>query len=82
MTYKERKITRADLEKLLKILDTDEGIRIDNEDEHVFVNKTAKRYCIDISNGAKDEFHYRDSVDDTLNFLKKYIRNTSEIFAY
>ncbi|MDE1843619.1 MAG: hypothetical protein KGH95_08225, partial [Thaumarchaeota archaeon] len=67
---------------LLKILDSDEGIRIDNEDEHVFVNKTAKRYCIDISNGARDEFHYRDNADETVNFLKKYIKNTSKIFAY
>jgi hypothetical protein len=82
MTYKEKKITEQELERLLNVLDSDEGIRIDNECEHIFVNKTAKRYCIDISKDIGDEFHYRNSVIETMNLLKNYINHTSEIFAY
>ncbi len=82
MTYKEKKITEHELERLLNFLDSDEGIRIDNEREHIFVNKTAKRYCIDISKDTGDEFHYRNSVNETMNLLKNYINPTSEIVSY
>ncbi len=56
MTYQERSITKDNLEKFLRSLDSDEGIRIDNESGHIFINKTLKRYCINISNNDKDEF--------------------------
>ena len=82
MTYQERSISRDNLEKFLRSLDSDEGIRIDNESSHIFINKTSKRYCINISNDNKDEFVYIDSVKDTIDFLKNQITQTSKIFAY
>lgn len=82
MTYKEKSITKEDLEKFLKVLDSDEGIRIDNDDEHIFINKTSKRYCIDISKNTTDEFHYESSVNETIDFIKKYMKPESKIFAY
>ena len=82
MTYQERSISKDNLEKFLRTLDSDEGIRIDNEFGHVFINKTSKRYCINISNNNKDEFIYKDTVQETIDFLKKIIPQTSKIFAY
>ena len=82
MIYQERSISRDNLEKFLAVLDSDEGIRIDNETTHIFINKTSKRYCINISNNNKDEFVYRDSVKDTVDFLKNMITLTSKIVAY
>jgi len=82
MTYQERSISIDNLEKFLRTLDSDEGIRIDNESGHVFINKTSKRYCINISNNNKDEFIYKDTVQETIDFLKKIITQTSKIFAY
>ena len=82
MTYQERSISKESLEKFLSTLDSDEGIRIDNELGHVFVNKTSKRYCINISSNGKDEFIYKNSVKDTMDFLQDYITKTSKIFAY
>ncbi|MGA9229200.1 MAG: hypothetical protein WBV92_03530, partial [Nitrosotalea sp.] len=64
MTYQERSITKDNLEKFLRLLDSDEGIRIDNESGHIFINKTLKRYCINISNNDKDEFIYKNTVKD------------------
>ncbi|MGB9124397.1 MAG: hypothetical protein WA833_05740 [Nitrosotalea sp.] len=82
MTYQERSISKESLEKFLSTLDSDEGIRIDNELGHVFVNKTSKRYCINISSNGKDEFIYKNSIKDTMDFLQDYITKTSKIFAY
>jgi ribosome biogenesis protein Nip4 len=82
MTYQERSISKDNLEKFLSTLDSDEGIRIDNESGHVFINKTSKRYCINISNNGKDEFIYKNSVKDTIEYLQDYITQTSKIFAY
>jgi len=82
MTYQERSISKESLEKFLSTLDSDEGIRIDNELGHVFVNKTSKRYCINISSNGKDEFIYKNSIKDTMDFLQDYITKTSKIFSY
>jgi hypothetical protein len=82
MTYQERSIPIESLEKYLGSLDSDEGIRIDNNSDHIFINKTSKRYCVNISKGGKDEFVYINSVKDTIDFLKKMITQKSKIFAY
>jgi hypothetical protein len=82
MSYQERFISLDKLEKFLMSLDSDEGIRIDNESGHVFINKTSKRFCINISNANRDEFIYKDSVQDTIDFLKNIINQTSKIVAY
>ena len=82
MTYQERSISIDDLEKFLRSLDSDEGIRVDNESGHIFINKTSKRYCLNISNDGKDEFIYINSVKDAIDFLKSRITQTSKIVAY
>jgi hypothetical protein len=82
MTYHERSITKENLEKFLTNLDSDEGIRIDNESDHIFINKTSKRYCIDISRGNKDEFVYKNTVKETIDFLNNQITQKSKIFVY
>jgi len=82
MIFQEKLIQREDLEKFLRTLDSDEGIRIDNDTNHIFVNKTSKRYCIDISVDNKDEFVYKDSTAEVLDFLKNHISQTSKIFSY
>ena len=82
MIYQERPISIGNLERFLMSLDSDEGIRIDNESGHIFINKTSKRYCINISNDNKDEFVYINSVKDTIDFLKNMITMTSKIVAY
>lgn len=82
MTYQERSISRDNLEKFLRSLDSDEGIRIDNESSHIFINKTSKRYCINTANTNREEFIYKDTVKDTIDFLKNQITQTSKIFAY
>lgn len=82
MTYQERSISKEDLERFLKILDSDEGIRIDDGLDHIFVNKTSKRYCINISKDNRDEFIYKNNVIEVMNFLKDHIKQTSKIFAY
>ena len=82
MTYQERSITKDNLEKFLRLLDSDEGIRIDNESGHIFINKTSKRYCINFSNAGKDEFIYKNTVKDTIDFLQDHITQTTKIFSY
>ena len=82
MTFQERSIPLENLEKFLRTLDSDEGIRIDNYANHIFVNKTSKRYCIDISIGDKDEFIYKNSTVEVMDLLKNYINQASEIFSY
>ena len=82
MTFQEKSIPRESLEKFLTTLDSDEGIRIDNNANHIFVNKTSKRYCIDISTGDKDEFIYKNSIAEVMDLLKNHINQTSRIFSY
>jgi len=82
MTFQEKTIPRENLEKFLRTLDSDEGIRIDNDVNHIFVNKTSKRYCVDISTGDKDEFIYKNSTTEVMDLLKNYINHASKIFAY
>jgi hypothetical protein len=82
MIYHDRVILRDDLEKFLKILDSDEGIRIDDSSSHIFINKTSKRYCINTSNADKEEFVYKNSVEEVIGFLKDHISQTSKIFSY
>jgi hypothetical protein len=82
MSYQERSIPRDSLEKFLTVLDSDEGIRIDDDQSHIFVNKTSKRYCINISKENHDEFIYRNSVEEVMDFLQSQIKQTSKIFAY
>ena len=80
--FQERTIPRESLEKILRVLDSDEGVRIDNESNRIFVNKTSKRYCIDISINSKDEFIYKNSADEVMDFLKDHMNESSKIFAY
>ena len=82
MTFQEKSVPKESLEKFLRTLDSDEGIRIDNDANHIFVNKTSKRYCIDISTGDKDEFIYKNSTAEVMDLLKNHINHTSKIFAY
>jgi hypothetical protein len=82
MIYQERGISIDSLEKFLISLDSDEGIRIDNISTHIFINKTSKRYCINISRGGKDEFTYRNTVEEVMSFLRNEITHTTKIFAY
>ena len=82
MTYQEREISKNQLEKLLQTLDLDEGIRIENKSNIIFLNKSAKRYCVNISSHGKEEFFYHDTVKAVLNFLNGKIDQTSKIFSY
>ncbi|MDE1814220.1 MAG: hypothetical protein KGH87_03770 [Thaumarchaeota archaeon] len=82
MIFQERAITRESLEKILRALDSDEGVRIDNESNHIFVNKTSKKYCIDTSINNKDEFIYKNSAKEVMDFLKDHLSESSKIFAY
>ncbi len=82
MIFQEKVIPREDLEKFLRTLDSDEGIRVDNDANHIFVNKTSKRYCIDISIDNNDEFIYKNSTAEVVDFLKNHINQTSKIFSY
>ncbi len=82
MIYQEKIIQKENLEKFLHTLDSDEGVRIDNESEHVFINKTSKRYCVNISIDNKDEFIYKNNTDEVMDFLKNYLKQTTKIFTY
>jgi hypothetical protein len=82
MTYQERVIPRENLEKLLRVLDFDEGIRIDDKSSHIFINKTSKRYCMNLLNDNRDEFIYKNSVEEVMDFLKNQISQTSKIISY
>jgi len=81
MSYQEREISSENLEKHLKVLDSDEGIRLENKNEFIFINKTSKRYCIDILKNNHDEFLYMNTVQEVLDFLADRIK-TSKIFSY
>lgn len=82
MSYQEREITRDRLEKYLRVLDSDEGIRIDNKTERIFVNKTSSRYIVNISKNDLDQFVYLNNLDDVMRFLDEKIDTTSRIFSY
>ncbi len=82
MTYQEKEISKNQLEKILQTLDLDEGIRIENKSSMIFLNRSARRYCINISTQGNDEFVYRNSEKDVLDFLRDKIEQTSRIFSY
>jgi hypothetical protein len=82
MSYQEREITRDRLEKYLRVLDSDEGIRIDNKTERIFVNKTSNRYIINISKNDLDQFVYLNNLDDVMRFLAEKMDASSRIFSY
>ena len=82
MIYQEKVIQKENLEKFLHTLDSDEGVRIDNESDHIFINKSSKRYCINTSINNKDEFIYKDSTDEVMSFLENYLTQTTKIVTY
>ena len=82
MSYQERQITIERLERFVSTLDSDEGIRIDNHNEKIFVNKSSKRYCINISKGGNDEFVYKNTVQEVMSFLREKLVPESKIFSY
>ena len=82
MSYQEREITKDRLEKYLRVLDSDEGIRIDNKTERLFVNKTSNRYIVNISKNDLDQFVYLNNLDDVMRFLAEKIDTSSRIFSY
>jgi len=82
MTYQEREVSRDHLAKLVQVLDLDEGIRIENKSYMIFMNKSAKRYCINISRQGKEEFIYRNSSTEALDFLKDKMDDACKIFSY
>lgn len=82
MSYQEREISKDSLQKYLRVLDSDEGIRIDNKTEQIFINKTSQRYCVNISKNGFDQFFYQDSLDETTRFLADKIDPSSKIFSY
>jgi hypothetical protein len=82
MTYQEREISKNQLEKLLQTLDLDEGIRIENKSNMIFINRSAKRYCVNISIQGNEEFSFHNNVKEVLDFLNENMDKTSRIFSY
>jgi len=82
MSYQEREITKDSLPKYLRVLDSDEGIRIEDKIGFVFINKTSRRYCVNVSKNGFDEFFYMYNADEVLNFLANKVDPLSKIFAY
>ena len=82
MTYQEKEITKKQLEKILQTLDLDEGVRIENKSNMIFINRSAKRYCIYTSTQEGEEFVYYNSVQEVITFLNDKINQTSKIFFY
>ncbi|MEX0910612.1 MAG: hypothetical protein WDZ43_00570 [Nitrosopumilaceae archaeon] len=82
MTYQEREIFKDHLAKLVQVLDLDEGIRIETKSYMIFVNKSAKRYCINISRQGKEKFIYHNSSTEVLDFLKDKMDDACKIFSY
>lgn len=82
MSYQEREISQDILQKYLRVLDSDEGIRIDNKDGQIFINKTSQRYCIEITKNGLDQFFYQNNLEDTICFLSDKIGHASKIFSY
>lgn len=82
MTYQEKEISKSQLEKFIQVLDLDEGIRIENNSNMIFVNKSARRYCVNISTTQKDEFIYCDNSVQVLDFLRDKMAKDCKIFSY
>jgi len=82
MTYQEKEISKNQFEKLLQTLDLDEGVRIESKSNIIFLNRSAKRYCVNISSQGNEEFFYHNSVKEVLDFLNEKIDLTSKIFSY
>ncbi len=82
MTYQEKEISKNQLEKIIQTLDLDEGIRVENKFNMIFINKSAKRYCIDISTEGKEEFVYCHTTKEVLDFLSNKTDNVYKIFSY
>ena len=82
MSYQEREIPWEKMEKILSTLDSDEGIRMDVDSYHIFVNKTSKVYCINISKENKDEFIYKSKIDEVMDFLDSKKNPGFKFFAY
>lgn len=82
MMYKEKELSKKQLPKFVKVLDLDEGIRIENKSNMVFLNKLSKRYCINIYRDRKDTFIYKTSAAEVINFLKDKMDKTCKIFSY
>ena len=82
MTYQEKEISKNQLERAIQVLDLDEGIRIENESNMIFVNKSAKRYCVNTSTKEKEEFSYCKNVLEVLDFLKDKTDKDYKIFSY
>lgn len=82
MTYQEKEISKNHLEKAIQVLDLDEGIRIENKSNMIFVNKTAKRYCINLSVKNKEEFSYHNNSTEAIEFLKSMMDEDCKIFSY
>ncbi|MDE1861760.1 MAG: hypothetical protein KGI33_02480 [Thaumarchaeota archaeon] len=82
MSYQENEISIEGLQKHIKVLDSDEGIRIETNGEKIFVNRTSRRYCINTHLGDKDEFLYMAHAEEVLQFLAQRIGSSARIFAY
>ena len=82
MTYQEKEISKNQIEKIIQVLDLDEGVRIENKSNMIFVNKTAKRYCINTSTKEKEEFAYRNNAVEVLDFVKNKMDEDCKIFSY
>ena len=82
MSYQEREIPREKLEKSIEVLDSDEGIRIDNKTSRIFINKTARRYCVNMSKNGHDEFIYKNNASEVMSFLADKTESSSKIFSY
>ncbi len=82
MSYQEQEIAKTNLLKHLKVLDSDEGIRVEDKIGFVFINKTSRRYCVNISKNGFDEFFYMYNAEEILNFLSSKLDPMSKIFLY
>ncbi len=82
MSYQENSIQFEDLPKYITHLDSDEGIRIDNPDSRIFVNKIARRYVVLISKNENDEFFYFYDPIEVMNFLKSNTKSQSKVVVY
>lgn len=82
MTYQEKEISKNQLVRAIQVLDLDEGIRIENESNMIFLNKSAKRYCINTSTKEKEEFAYCNNAAEVLDFLKSKTDKDCKIFSY
>lgn len=82
MSYREQMISQDILQKHVENLDSDEGIRIENEAGLVFINKISRRYYIECIKDDRDEFTYATSVEDVLKYLSTRVQKSSKVFLY